>query len=1059
MSSISHSSISQDDLQNIRERLADVRGPQYWRSLEELADSDAFGQFLAQEFPRLGAVWEAPLDRRGALKLMAASMALAGLTACGRQPEEVIVPYVNMPEGEVPGQPRYYATSYLIGGYAQGLLAQSHQGRPVKMEGNPEHPATLGACDAFSQASVLSLYDPDRAGAVMHRGDVAGYGGFLMALQDKRRDWDASQGRGLHILTGSFTSPSQHAYLQTLLERWPQARWHVHEPIDRSAVYTGSRLLFGRPLEPVYHFSQARIVVSLDADFMQAQPGFLRHARDFMAERRPRDNDGFLARLYMAESTPSITGSVADHRYRLPFRQVEDFARQLAVALGVERVELPTQTEIPDSWLEPLVADLRQHAGAALVVPGDQQPPAVHAIAHAINQRLDAYGRTVDFVAPVDASHTAAPLEELTAAMQGGEVESLIVMDTNPVYTAPADLAFAEAYQKVAWRLHWGEVYDETGRMSHWHIPATHPLETWGDARAFDGTVSFLQPLIQPLHGGKTSLQLLTALFRGTDEDPRELLVAYWQAQAQAQAQAVGDFQTFWRRGLHDGFVADSAFAPENAMPRDGWTDVLAAPDTEVDDENGITLQLQPDPAIWDGRYANNGWLQELPRPLTKLTWNNALLISPLLAQERGLKEGDVVRVRSDHHALEVPVYVLPGMPDRAVTLQLGYGRDGIGHIADGVGGNAYPFSTSTARWATHVDLETTERHMSLATTQNHHAIEGRDLIRATTLEEYRSNPRFAHHPPPHESLYPEPWPAERQAEYAWGMVVDLTACIGCNACVAGCQAENNIPVVGPEEVKRGREMHWIRIDRYFEGPPESPHLIFQPVLCMHCENAPCEYVCPVEATQHSASGLNEMIYNRCIGTRYCSQNCPYKVRRFNWFDYTGEQATFAQPDAVHNPEVTVRSRGVMEKCTFCVQRINRARITADVEDRPIPDGALQTACQQACPTQAIVFGDIGNERSHVKRLKEHPLNYGMLEHLNTRPRVSYLAGVGNPNPEVTAPQSDPLVDPDQYKAERKETKGSPTKMRERDAGEKEDAPLVGFFTPSSRKDGKGELT
>ncbi|MHB0777033.1 TAT-variant-translocated molybdopterin oxidoreductase [Halomonas sp. WWR20] len=1041
------SSISHNELQEIRERLTRARGPQYWRSLEELAESEAFGQFLTQEFPRLGAVWEAPLDRRSALKLMAASMALAGLTACSRQPREFIVPYVNMPEGQVPGVPRYYATSHLVGGYAHGLLAQSHQGRPVKLEGNPEHPATLGACDVFSQASVLSLYDPDRAAAVMNRGEVAGYGGFLMALQEKRRDWDATQGRGLRFLTGSLTSPSQYAYLQELLVRWPQARWHVHEPIDRSAVYAGSEMLFGQALEPIYRFSRARVVVSLDADFMQSQPGFLRYAHDFMAQRRPRDNEGFLSRLYVAESTPSITGSVADHRYRLSYLQVENLARQLATALGVE-VEPPTQAVVPDSWLTPLVEELRQHVGEVVVVPGDQQPASVHAIAHAINQTLGAYGQTLEFIAPVDASHTARPLNELTQAMHAGDVEALIVMGTNPVYTAPGDLEFFQAYQQVPWRLHWGEVYDETGRMSHWHIPATHPLETWGDARAYEGTTSFLQPLIQPLHGGKTGLQLLAALRQGTDEDARELLIGYWQSQYTG-----GDFQTFWRGCLHDGLLADSAFAPVSVTPRDGWTGSLVpASQASALDDDSVMLQLQPDPAIWDGRYANNGWLQELPRPLTKLTWNNALLISPVLAYQRGLKEGDVVRIRSDRHELDVPVYPLPGMPDQAVTLQLGYGREGIGHVADGVGGNAYPFYASTHAWATPVRLEAIGRHVSLATTQNHHAIEGRDLIRATTLEEYRNNPEFAKHPPPHESLYPEPWPAERKAEHAWGMVVDLTACIGCNACVTACQAENNIPVVGAEEVKRGREMHWIRIDRYFEGPPESPHLIFQPVLCMHCENAPCEYVCPVEATQHSASGLNEMIYNRCIGTRYCSQNCPYKVRRFNWFDYTGQQATYAQPAPVHNPEVTVRSRGVMEKCTFCVQRINRARITADVEDLPIPDGALQTACQQACPTQAIIFGDISDEQSHVKELKEHTLNYGMLEHLNTRPRVSYLAGVGNPNPQVEAPQSDPLVNPD---AQGPDTQGLETPQPSADRDD--DVQLVRIFEPPAHDtSGKG---
>ncbi|MBB3189665.1 TAT-variant-translocated molybdopterin oxidoreductase [Halomonas cerina] len=1030
------SSMSHNDLQQIRQRLSHARGPQYWRSLEELAESEAFGRFLHQEFPRLGAVWEAPLDRRGALKLMAASLALAGLTACGRQPPEFIVPYVNMPEGQVPGVLRDYATSHLVGGYAHGVLARSHQGRPVKLEGNPQHPATLGACDIFSQASVLSLYDPDRAAAVMHRGNIAGYDDWLMALWERRRTWEAREGRGLAILTGSLTSPSQHDRLSTLLARWPQARWYVHEPIDRRAVYAGSELLFGRPLEAVYHFERTRVVVSLDADFLQMQPGFLRYAHDLMTRRRPRDNDDVLTRLYVVESTPSITGSVADHRHRLDYRQVEAFARQLARALGVA-VEPPDRPGVAESWLNPLVDDLRRHAGEAVVVPGDRQPPAVHAIAHAINQQLEAHGRTLAFITPVDAGHAAPGLDALTEAMQAGEVDDLVVMGTNPVYTAPADLAFERAYRQVPWRLHWGETYNETGRLSHWHIPATHALETWGDARAFDGTTSFLQPLIQPLHGGKTGLQLLTALTRGIDEDARELLVGYWRERHDEE-----DFTTFWRRCLHDGLLAGSTSLAVEVTPREGWMNALPPPPSAKEPAEGITLQLQPDAAVWDGHYANNGWLQELPRPLTKLTWSNALLVSPALAEARGLMEGEVVRISTRDHRLEVPVYVLPGMPERAVTLSLGYGRKGIGQVADGVGHNAYRLQASRQRWAIPVELEKTGDHENLAVTQHHHAIEGRDLIRATTLEAYRDNPAFAKHPPPQESLYPEPWPADRQAEHAWGMVVDLSACIGCNACVMGCQAENNIPVVGPEEVRRGREMHWIRIDRYFEGPLESPRLIFQPVLCMHCENAPCEYVCPVGATQHSASGLNEMIYNRCIGTRYCSQNCPYKVRRFNWFDYTGRQATYPQPDAVHNPEVTIRSRGVMEKCTFCVQRINRARITADVTDQPIRDGELQTACQQACPTQAIVFGDISDSQSQVRKLKEHPLAYGMLEHLNTRPRVSYLAGVGNPNREIETPQDVSRVNPDRTQSQ---TRGGPGS----------DEPVVRHFDPEVASGGK----
>lgn len=982
------SSLNREHWQRLRTQLAGQRGTAYWRSLEELADDEAFTRMLADEFPGHDSVWAAPIDRRRVLKLMAASLALGGLTACDSQPRELLVPYVDMPEELVPGQPRYYATTHPIDGYAHGVLAQSREGRPIKLEGNPAHPATRGACDVFSQASVLSLYDPDRASSVMQRGHIRGYSQFLAALQERQDRWDAARGAGLAFLTGTITSPSEAARLRELLERWPEARWYQHTPIDRSAVYTASRWLFDTPREPVYRFDQARVVLTLDADFLQAQPGFLRYARDFAQRRRPRDSDELL-RLYAIESTPTITGSMAEHRLRLRHARIADAARQLANAFGLD-VAPPDTPAIPDEWLTALVEDLRGQAPAALVVPGDQQPPEVHALTHAINAQLGAFGTTLEVIDPVAASHVAEPFDALNRAIRGDEIQSLVIMDANPAYSAPADLAFGDALQQVEWRCHWGDTFNETARLCHWHVPATHPLETWGDARAFDGTLSVIQPLILPLHDGKTALQFLAALRDGIDHDPRDLLMRDWRARYPGS-----DFETFWRASLRDGLVFDSAFAPRPAELVDDWRERLPAPSSESGE---LVLQLRPDPSLWDGRHANNVWLQELPRPLTKLTWNSALLIAPSLAERRDLASGDVVRLRVGERSLEAPVYVLPGMPEDAVTLTLGGGRPHAGSIADGVGANAYALQHSDSPWAADVTLEKTGERHELATTQNHHAIEGRDLIRVATLETYRNDPHFAQHGEPHESLYPEPWPAEREPRHAWGMSIDLSACIGCNACVVGCQAENNIPVVGPDEVAMGREMHWIRIDRYFQGPLDGPEMVFQPVTCMHCENAPCEYVCPVGATQHSADGLNEMIYNRCIGTRYCSQNCPYKVRRFNWFHYTGETATYDIPPATYNPDVSVRSRGVMEKCTFCVQRIRRKERDAEVEGRQLVDGELQTACQQACPTRAIVFGDLNDPDSEVGRLKNLPLDYGMLAHLNVRPRLTYLAAVRNPN-------------------------------------------------------------
>ncbi|WP_148863670.1 TAT-variant-translocated molybdopterin oxidoreductase [Marinobacter fonticola] len=984
--------ITSIDYNSLRERLAGQEGAGYWRSLAELAQTPEYQDAAAGEFGGEGKPWQEPVSRRNVLKLLGASMALAGVSGCSRQPEEHIVPYVNMPEQMVPGQARYYATTALIGGYAHGVLAESHEGRPTKLEGNPDHPATLGACDAIAQAAVLSLYDPDRSASVRSHGAIAGYGRCLMELSKKGRQWDERQGRGLAFVVGTVTSPSEEARIEALRDRWPQARWYVHEPVDRRTVYRGSEALFGRPLEPRYDFSNVDVAVSLDADFLQSQPGFLRYAHDFMARRRPRDRETQLARFYAVDSTPSVTGAMADHLKLMRYQEVELAARQLASALGLA-VPAPEDAPLPDAWVTALVDDLRAHRGNALIIPGEQQSPAVHMLAHGMNTALDAVGNTMDWIEPVPALANAPDLSQLTPSIRAGEVEDLVVLGSNPVFTAPSDLDFEEAFQQVPWRLHWGEYRDETARLSHWHVPAAHMLETWGDGRAYDGTVSLVQPLIKPFHGGRSALQMLDALGSGVERNAHDLLVDFWRGEYTG-----ADFDSFWRRSLHDGVVAETASAPQSVEPRSGWAEQLPAP-PKIDD--GLTLQLRPDPALWDGRYANNGWLQEQPRPITTLTWDNALLISPRLAEERDLVEGQVVKLDTEAGSLEVPVYILPGQPAHAVNLHLGHGRRSAGRVAAGVGSNAFTLRDSRRPWAVPVSIQVTDQHLTLAAIQTHHHIEDRDMVREASLETYRENPAFAQHEHHELSLYPEPWPAEREAEHAWGMIIDLSACTGCNACVTACQAENNIPIVGPEEVSRGHDMHWIRVDRYFQGELDGPRMTFQPVPCMHCENAPCEYVCPVGATQHSADGLNEMLYQRCVGTRYCSQNCPYKVRRFNWFDYTSAQAAYPAEPAVQNPDVTVRSRGVMEKCTYCVQRINTVRQNAEAEERPIAEGELKTACQQSCPTEAIVFGDLAKPDSEVARLKAHPLNYAMLGGLNTRPRTTYLAAVRNPNPAL----------------------------------------------------------
>jgi len=983
------------DYRALREKLSVKEGVGYWRSLAELAETPEYLDLSQGEFGGGGQLGSASLSRRSVLKLLGASMALAGLSGCRGQPEEHIIPYVTMPEHLVPGTARYYATSFTLGGYAHGLLAESHEGRPTKLEGNPDHPATLGACDAISQASVLSLYDPDRSGSVRHQSVISNFDAFLGALRQRQQEWDSSNGQGLCFVTETTTSPSEQKRIELLKQRWPEARWFGHDPVDRKSVYAGSELLFGQPLEARYQFAQASVVLSLDADFMQSQPGFLRYARDFMARRRPRDQQSAPARLYMVESTYSVTGATADHRRAMAWHEIEPATRQLAIALGLE-VAKPERNVLPGPWVDAVARDLKQARGKALVVPGDQQPSSVHAMAHAINELLGAFGQTVEWTRPVTDGLEAPGLGALVEAIDRKEVESLVVLGSNPVYSAPADLAFDDAFQRVPWRLHWGDYYDETGHLATWHIPSAHFLETWGDARAYDGTVSFVQPLIRPLHGGISRLQMLTAIDEGKERDPRELLREYWR-----ERHAGTDFELFWKQTLHDGFMEQTRFTATDARVQPGWVEQLPS-GTKQKSTGTLTLQFRPDPALWDGRYANNGWLQEMPRPLTTLTWHNAALISPALAEEYEVHDGDEVELKVDGYTLEIPVFVLPGHPHRAITLSLGFGRSHAGRIARGIGSNTYALRTSNGRWATPVTLRPTGNRTELAAIQVHSNIEGRDMVRSAPWSEYQQHPGFAQKHHEEHSLYPEPWPAEREAEHAWGMAIDLSACIGCNGCVTACQAENNIPIVGPEEVSRGHDMHWIRVDRYFSGGLDAPGITFQPVPCMHCENAPCEYVCPVGATQHSADGLNEMIYQRCVGTRYCSQNCPYKVRRFNWFDYTSTAAAYPAEPAVQNPDVTVRSRGVMEKCTYCVQRINTVRRNAEAEERDIADGELKTACQQSCPTEAIVFGDLADPESEVSRLKSHPLNYAMLAHLNTRPRTTYLAEVYNPNPEIS---------------------------------------------------------
>ena len=1001
------------DLAEIRSRLAGLEGRAYWRGLEELAGSEAVRSWLEREFPSQLGSWLDPFGRRDFLKFMGASLALAGLAGCSSAAaptDEKIVPYVRQPEELVPGRPLFYATAFPLGGFGMGILVESHEGRPTKVEGNPQHPASLGATDAFGQASVLDLYDPDRSQAVKRTGLISSWDAFFTALGAELDLQQSHQGAGLRILTETVTSPTLAQQLRDFLAQFPAARWHQYEPAGRDNARAGARLAFGQPVASQYRFDQAEVVLALDADFLATGPGRVRYARDFAARRRVQPERGTMNRLYVVESTPSITGSVADHRLPLRPDEVEEFARAVAQGLGVEAGAGPA-SGLRAKWIAAVVRDLQQHRGQGLVLAGDQQPPPVHALAHSMNAILGNAGSTVFYTDPVEASPVGhlESLRALVADMEAGLVDVLLILGGNPVYTAPADLHFGDRMAKVGLRVHLGLYEDETSALCHWHLPAAHFLESWSDIRAHDGTVTILQPLIAPLYAGRSAHEVLAGLL-GQSAPGHDIVQGTWKQQHPG-----ADFDQFWREALHDGIVAGTALPAKTLSLQKGFAVPAAQPASAPTGSAGsLEILFRPDYTVHDGRFANNGWLQELPKPLSKLTWDNAALMSPATAERLGLSHRvgwtggehgqvytDVVELAYRGRTVRAPVWILPGHADDCVTVHLGYGRTRAGRVGTGTGFNGYALQTSERPWGgPGLEIRKTGEEYLLAGTQFHFQIEGRQLLRSGTQAQYRKDPTFAKkltpQTPPSLTMYPG-FPYNG---YAWGMSIDLSACIGCNACVVACQAENNIPVVGKDQVSRGREMHWIRIDRYYAGDLANPTTAYQPVPCQQCENAPCELVCPVGATNHSAEGLNDMVYNRCVGTRYCSNNCPYKVRRFNFYRFQDFETPSLKLQ--RNPDVTVRSRGVMEKCTYCVQRINKGKIHAEEAGREVRDGEIQTACQQVCPTQAIVFGNLNDPNSGVAHLKAEPRDYSMLtDFLNTRPRTTYLARLRNPNPDL----------------------------------------------------------
>jgi molybdopterin-containing oxidoreductase family iron-sulfur binding subunit len=1016
------------DLTWLRQRLGAQQGKKYWRTLEELAADPHFEDMLHREYPRGASEWDESVDRRDFLKLMGASLALAGMAGCGLPPEEHVVPYVKQPEGLVLGNPQHYATVMPFGGDALGVLVESHEGRPTKIEGNPDHPSSLGATDAFAQAAILDLYDPDRAKTTTYLGEISTWEAFQVAAQGLATSQKAVGGAGLRILSGTTTSPTIAGQIEALRKTFPQAKWHVWDPAVGDGPREGAKLAFGRVLNTVCRVDKANVIVSLDSDLLSSGPGHVRYMKDFYKRRQLNGPDDEMNRLYVVEPTPTVTGATADNRLPLKVSDVELFARALAARVGGAAATAPAGAE---KFLEAVATDLNKYRGTGLVVAGEQQSAEVHALVHYINASLGNAATTVYYTEPVEENpvNRRDSLRDLCADMAKGKVDLLLILSSNPVYDAPHDWDFVSKLKKVSTIVHLASHYNETSEYAHWHIPEAHFLEMWGDARAFDGTYSVIQPLIAPLYRAHSAFEVLGAF------SDKPGVTAYDAIRERMKAMPNGaDLDRFWRKALNDGWVTGSASAPVNTAAKVNLAALAAAKPTP-----DMEFLFRPDPTIYDGRFANNGWLQELAKPVTKITWDNAALVSPETAEKLGLSRtimsrgGEHGQVRSSlvdialsNSKVTAATWVVPGQADGVVVLPLGYGRRKAGFTGSNKGFNAYAVRSADALWtATDGKMTVTGDDYPIACTQFHHNIEGRKILSAATLEEYKKNPAFAREgdetPKRDFSLYKDFEQLGYYRGYKWAMAIDITKCNGCNACVIACQSENNIPVVGKDQVMRGREMHWIRIDRYYEtelqdeqDKPEenaalkNPVTYFQPVPCQQCENAPCEQVCPVGATVHSEEGLNDMVYNRCVGTRYCSNNCPYKVRRFNFLRFQDWETPSLK--LMRNPEVTVRSRGVMEKCTYCVQRISNVRITAEKEGQPgvgraIRDGEIITACEQACPSEAIVFGNANDPNSRVSKLRAQQRNYNLLGELNSRPRTTYLGAVRNPHPDLAPPR------------------------------------------------------
>jgi MoCo/4Fe-4S cofactor protein with predicted Tat translocation signal len=992
--------------------MSKIESPSYWKSLNQIAQNEAWKQHADREFQEGASELNDGLSRKSFLQIMGASIALAGLASC-RRPVEKILPYHQQPENSVIGNPLYYATAMSFGGYLTGIIAESKEGRPTKLEGNPDQDASMGRSNIFQQASILGLYDPDRARTVSNGSEASDWNAFVTFCASHFAD----KNRRVAVLSQANNS-------QTLARLRRESglnnlTWVTYEPFGDENSLVGHSLAFGRKLRADVHFDKAQVVFALDSDFLNLATNNVENVRRYTDRRRNVETQADqITRLYSVETTYSVTGTNADHRLRLKPSDIQAFAYALAGKLGVANGY--TNHMSSNEFLNTLVADLQAHAGNCVVVAGENMPAEIHAAVAAINTALGNNGVTVSYK---EVSHTGEgnqnqALSQLAADLNSGSIDTLVLLGTNPVFNAPADLSMGEAIKKASTVIQVSDYIDETTKNGvSWHIPRAHFLEAWGDGASPSGQASIIQPLIQPLFGAKSEIEVMNAIATGTDKPGYELVRATWVS-------SLGE--TGWTTALNDGVIPNTVKADVSVSLNSGLVTSLSAAMSAVQEASTeLEVSFKPDNHVFDGRFANNGWLQEFPDPITKITWDNVALVSPATAKELGIKdiyngknnENDttLISVTVDGRSVNVPAWILPGHADKAITILCGYGSN-VGKVSTGIGTNMYPLRGTNSMYAAKASVSANQGSYMIACTQDHHSMEGRPLFREATVAEYQSSPEFAKNmvmvPGKKEG---DPFAitlfdAQTYPEYEpqWGMTIDLNSCIGCGVCTIACQAENNIPVIGKREVSRSREMQWIRVDRYFIGEDvDNPKVVHQPIPCMHCELAPCEQVCPVAATTHSDDGLNQMTYNRCIGTRYCANNCPYKVRRFNFFNYSKiylEDNNINDPEILHmamNPDVTIRFRGVMEKCTYCVQRINRKKIETKIETggsvKPA-DGSVVTACQQACPANAISFGDLTDPKSKVAVAKSGPRNYVLLEELNIRPRTSYLARINNPN-------------------------------------------------------------